>query len=127
MFFERSIPRIAREHAHFADLLEHKRRVMTILDRCAESRIFPRGLAPLAAFRILSMGIFGAAALRLAGRLPDRAADRLAEDALEASIAGLKSGSPVTYRVDHDLAEASTTRQRSRPTRNRPRQRARIP
>jgi AcrR family transcriptional regulator len=107
MFFDRSIPRIAREHRHFARLLEHRKKLMSLLARCIESGAFPPGLDPIAAFRVASMGLFGVAALRLAGRLPDPAADRLAADVTEAAIAGLKAGSAVSYRVDLDPAFAA--------------------
>ena len=119
MFFERSIPRIAAQHAHFEEILDHKRRLMTLLDQCADGKVFPATLAPLALFRVLSMGLFGVIALRLAGRLADRAADRLATDVVEAAIAGLHAGSPVSYRAELEAlpTESSTSRRLPRPAR----------
>jgi AcrR family transcriptional regulator len=104
MFFERSIPRLAREHAHFESLLEHKRKLMSFLERHADGHTFPSALSPVAMFRVLSMGVFGVAALRLAGRVSDRAADRLAVDTVEAAIAGLRAGCPITYEAELDPA-----------------------
>ncbi|MEO8448650.1 MAG: TetR/AcrR family transcriptional regulator [Gemmatimonadota bacterium] len=102
MFFERSIPRLAREHPHFEEILEQRRKLMAVLDRCADGKLFPASVSSLAIFRVVSMGLFGVIALRLAGRLLDRVADRLAADTVEAAIAGLRAGSHVSYRADLD-------------------------
>jgi len=98
MFFERSVPRMSDAYEHFGSLVEQKRRFIASLERCFHVGIFPNDLHPLAAFRVLSMGIFGAAALRLAGRIPSADADALAGDSLEVAIAGLRSGAALRYR-----------------------------
>lgn len=120
MFFERSILRLAREHDHFDRVLEQKRRLMALLDRFTDGSVFPAGLAPAQIFRVISMGLFGVMALRLAGRVSERAADRLAVDVIEAAIAGLRAGSAVSYRIEDDAGgfpSGTSTRRPGRATR----------
>jgi AcrR family transcriptional regulator len=103
MFFERSMPRIVREHSKFDELVEHSRQLFAVVQRCIDAGILPKSLTPVAAFRVLSMGIFGVAALRLSGRLTDADADALATDTIEAGIVGLSNLATVQYRGEWPL------------------------
>jgi AcrR family transcriptional regulator len=93
MFVDRSVPRITREYERFSFVGEMKRRLMREIERCIEAKIFPSTLNPAVAFRMLSMGVLGAAVMRLSGRFsPGEDADLIAADVLDVTLAGLRSG-----------------------------------
>jgi AcrR family transcriptional regulator len=93
MFIDRSVPRICQEYERFAFAREGMARVVDLVRACIDAGLFPPSTNPVAAFRVLSMGVFGVAAMRLSGRtLSGDAADALARDVLDAIIAGLRAG-----------------------------------
>ena len=60
---------------------------------CIDARVLPAGLNPSVAFRLLTMGLFGAAMMRLSDRLAHgEDADALARDVLNVTLRGLQSG-----------------------------------
>jgi AcrR family transcriptional regulator len=98
IFLDRSVPRIAEQYQHFKLLIEMKQEVADQIRRCAESGAFPASTDPMSAFRILICGLFGACATRLFNRLaPGEDGDALAHDAIELTIAALRSGVPLTF------------------------------
>ena len=98
MFVDRSVPRISRDYERFAFVHELKGRLTQLIQTCIDSGALPASLDPRAAFRILSIGVYGTAVMRLADRLgPDENSDALARDVLETTIAGLRSGVQLTY------------------------------
>jgi AcrR family transcriptional regulator len=97
MFVDRSVPRISREYERFALAREMKERLIGEIQQCIDARIFPATLIAAVAFRMLTMGILGAAVMRLSQRLgPGEDPDLIAADILDVTLAGLQSG--VTLR-----------------------------
>jgi AcrR family transcriptional regulator len=97
MFVDRSVPRISREYERFALASEMKERLIREIQRCIDAKVLPAALDAAVAFRMLTIGILGAAVLRLSQRLaPGEDPDLIAADMLDVALAGLQSG--VTLR-----------------------------
>jgi AcrR family transcriptional regulator len=93
MFVDREVPRISQEYERFAFVREVKSRVVDLIRACVDAGVFPRATKPFAAFRVISMAMFGVAVMRLSGRMaPGEDPDVLARDALETVIGGLRAG-----------------------------------
>ncbi len=93
MFVDRSVPRISREYERFAFARQMKQSILDELAACVRSGALPPTVEPAAAMRALSASLIGAAVLRLSDRLaPGEDADRVAANALDVALAGLKSG-----------------------------------
>ena len=93
MFVDRSVPRISREYERFAFAREMKGNIVNEIAACIDAGLLPRSIDPAVAMRMLTMGVVGVAVLRLSDRLaPGENADRLAEDMLNLTFAGLQSG-----------------------------------
>ena len=93
MFVDRDVPRISQDHERFAFARDLKLGVVDLVRRCIEAGVLPGDTKPFAAFRVLSMGMFGVAVMRLSGRMaPGEDPDALAHDVLETVIAGLRAG-----------------------------------
>jgi AcrR family transcriptional regulator len=104
MFVDRTVPRISQDWERFGFVRELKAQVGTTIQRAIDAGLFPAGSHPHAIFRILATAIQGAAVGRLCQRgVPLEDTDALARDTLEAALAGLRAGSPVTLRpISHD-------------------------
>jgi AcrR family transcriptional regulator len=97
MFLDRSVPRISKGLARFGFLRAIRLQVDALIQKAIDAGAFPAGSRPDVLFRIMLAAVHGVAVMRLCDRLaPGEDADALAVDALEAVIAGLRSGSPVT-------------------------------
>jgi AcrR family transcriptional regulator len=92
MFVDRTVPRICREHERFAFAREMRLELFAELARAADEGALPKGVSDVALFRILTMGVFGVAVMRLSGRLTAEHADVLVEDVLNVALAGLNAG-----------------------------------
>jgi AcrR family transcriptional regulator len=93
MFVDRSVPRISREYERFAFAREMKERLIGEIQRCIDAKVFPATLNAAVAFRMLTMGILGAAVMRLSQRLaPGEDPDLIAADILDVTLAGLQTG-----------------------------------
>jgi len=93
MFVDRSVPRITREYERFAFARDLKFWIAGHIQACIDANIFPASVKPMAAFRILTMGLLGVAVMHLSDRLgPLENPDDLARDVLDVGIAGLQSG-----------------------------------
>jgi AcrR family transcriptional regulator len=98
MFLDRSVPRISRDWERFAFVRDLRHTLSRRLHECMDAGVLPPGTNPEAAFSILATAIHGACVIRLCSRLtPGSDADALARDTLEAAIAGLRAGSPITF------------------------------
>ncbi len=101
MFLDRSVPRISRDWERFAFVRDMKGALGARLRECVAAGTFPATVDPEAAFSILAAAVHGAAVIRLCRRLGSgEDANALARDALEAVLAGLRSGSPVTLAAE---------------------------
>jgi uncharacterized protein YqfA (UPF0365 family) len=70
-----------------------KQQLVEDIQRCIDAGLLPRGLNAAVAFSLLTMGIFGVAAMRLSQRVaPTLDVDAAAADMLDVILAGLQSG-----------------------------------
>jgi len=98
MFLDRSVPRISRDWERFAFVRDLRSTLSRRLRECVDAGALPPRTNPEAAFSVLATAIYGACVIRLCSRLtPGADADALARDTLEAAIAGLRAGSPITF------------------------------
>jgi AcrR family transcriptional regulator len=96
MFVDRTVPRISREYECFAaaQLLKHE--LTAHVEACIEAGALPRTLPPHLAFRLLTVGLLGVAAMRVSDRIGEHEhPDALARDALDVAIAGLQASIPL--------------------------------
>lgn len=93
IFVDRAVPRISREYERFAFAREMKAHLLAHIQACIDAGLLPAELNPNVAFRLLTMGLFGAAMMRLSDRLGrGEDADTLARDVLNVTLRGLQSG-----------------------------------
>jgi AcrR family transcriptional regulator len=93
MFMDRSVPRISQVYERFAFAREMKSHLVAQLQACIDAKVFPANVNAHVAFRLLGMGLMGAAVMRLSDRLgPGVNADALARDVLNVTLRGLQSG-----------------------------------
>ena len=98
MFVDRSVPRISKDWERFGFVRDMRVRLEQTIADAASAGVFPAVANPHAIFRILVAAVHGVAVMNLSNRLaPGEEADALAKDALEAALAGLRAGSPVTF------------------------------
>ena len=99
MFLDRSVPRISKDWGRFGFVREMRLQLDAIIQSAIDAGQFPAGSRADVLFRIMLTAVHGAAVMRLCDRLsPDEDGDAIARDALEAVLAGLRAGSPVTSR-----------------------------
>jgi hypothetical protein len=87
------VPRITREYERFTFTRNLKAQAAEQIQACIDAKRFPVTVRPMAALRVLTMGLLGVAVMHLGDRLsPLENADDLARDVLDVLIAGLQSG-----------------------------------
>ena len=93
MFMDRSVPRISHLFERFALAREMKAHLVAEIQACIDAKIFPQHVNAHVAVRLLTMGLMGAAMMRLSDRLAQgENADTLARDVLNVTLRGLQSG-----------------------------------
>ena len=93
MFMDRSVPRISHLFERFTLAREMKAHLVAEIQTCIDAKIFPEHVNAHVAVRLLTMGLMGAAMMRLADRLAHgENADTLARDVLNVTLRGLQSG-----------------------------------
>lgn len=98
MFVDRTVPRISRNWERFSFVGTMKGRISGLIQRAIDEGHLPKGTDPLAAFRILSAAVMGAAVMQLCNRIgPGEDTDALARDTLEAALTGLRTGFPLSF------------------------------
>ncbi len=98
MFVDRSVPRLTEEWERLAFMREMREELNRDIAACVSSGAFPPSTEPDAVFHILAAAVYGAAVIRLSDRfIARRTADALARDVLEAALAGLRHGVPITF------------------------------
>jgi AcrR family transcriptional regulator len=101
MFVDRSVPRLTRDWERLPFMRATREELSALITRCVTSGDFPAGTDAGAVFHILAAAVHGAAVIRLSDRfIPRRTADALARDVLEATLTGLRHGSPLTFKGD---------------------------
>ena len=92
MFVDRSVPRISQAYERFAFAREMKAHLVGQIQSCIQSGALPSHLDANVVFRLLTMGLMGAAMMRLSGRLgAGENADTLARDVFAVTLRGLQS------------------------------------
>lgn len=100
MFFDRSVPRISMHREHFTLLVELRRRMAALVADCIAQGELPPAVDPYTVMRLLLTALHGAVSARLYNRLaPNERGDALAHDMIELTIAGLRAGTPLTFRA----------------------------
>jgi len=93
MFMDRSVPRISQVYERFAFAREMKTHLVAQIQACIDANALPAHVDANVAFRLLTMGLMGAAMMRLSDRLGrGENADALARDVLNVTLRGLQSG-----------------------------------
>jgi AcrR family transcriptional regulator len=93
MFMDRSVPRISQVYERFAFAREMKTDLVAQIQACIDAKALPAHVNANVAFRLLTMGLMGAAMMRLSDRLGHADnADALARDVLNVTLRGLQSG-----------------------------------
>jgi AcrR family transcriptional regulator len=93
MFMDRSVPRISHVYERFAFAREMKTHLVAQIQTCIDAKVLPAHINASVAFRLLTMGLMGAAMMRLSDRLGrGEDADALARDVLNVTLRGLQSG-----------------------------------
>src|ERR1044071_4871789 len=84
MFVDRSVPKISQAYERFAFAREMKERLVTQIQCCIDAGALPKHLDAHVVFRMLTMGLLGAAIMRLSDRLgPGENPDTLARNVLD--------------------------------------------
>ena len=92
MFVDRSVPRIGQEYERFAFAREMKARLVSQIQSCIDDGSLPSHLDAHVVFRTLTMGLLGAAMMRLSCRFgPDENPDKLASNVLDVTLRGLQA------------------------------------
>ena len=92
MFVDRSVPRISQVYERFAFAREKKEALVGQIQSCIDAGALPKHLDAHVVFRMLSMGLLGAAMLRLSDRLgPGENPDTLARGVLDVTLRGLQT------------------------------------
>ena len=98
MFVDRSVPRISQNWERFAFVGAMKEHLAGLIRKAVDAGHLPKGTDPHAVFRILTAAVVGAAVMQICNRLaPGEDADALARDTLEATLRGLRAGSPISF------------------------------
>jgi AcrR family transcriptional regulator len=96
MFVDRSVPRISQAYERFAFARELRSHLIAQIQTCIDSGALPSHLNANVVFRLLTMGLLGAAMMRLSARLtPGENADSLARDVLAVTLRGLQTTGPL--------------------------------
>lgn len=113
MFLDRSVPRISRADECFASARRLKLDINARVQACIDSGELPPSTRPPVAFRLLTVGLLGMAAMRLSHRVPEgEHPDALARDLLDVTIAGLQAAIPLrsdafAYPLDQPADDVS--------------------
>jgi AcrR family transcriptional regulator len=93
MFVDRTVPRISQVYERFAFAREMKTHIVAQIQACIDAKALPAHVNANVAFRLLTVGLMGAAMMQLSDRLGrGENADALARDVLNVTIRGLQSG-----------------------------------
>ncbi|HEV3215758.1 MAG TPA: TetR/AcrR family transcriptional regulator [Vicinamibacterales bacterium] len=107
IFVDSAAPRISRDWERFSFVRDLRHNIEHQIQRCVDEGMFRAAGSAASIFRIVSTAMYGAAVFRLSHRLtPGEDADALAQDLLDATLAGLQSGIDVRFRACSDTREA---------------------
>ena len=110
IFVDSAVPRISRDWERFSSMRELRAEIEQDIQQCIDQGVFPGIESPGAIFRILWTAAYGAAVFRLSHRLaPGEDSDALAQDLLDATIAGLRHGIELHFSTASDTREPLDT------------------
>ena len=93
MFLDRTVPRIGRDYETFQSASRLRQELHDYIQTCIDAGDLPASTQPPVAFRLLTVGLLGVAAMRLSDRVGEgEHPDALARDVLDVTIAGLRTG-----------------------------------
>jgi AcrR family transcriptional regulator len=98
MFLDRSVPQFCEQWEKFEFMTRAMDEAVAVVARAVDAGVLPSGTDPGAAFHVLWGAMHGPATAAVCGRFgPGEDPDALAHDVFEATLAGLRAGSPVTF------------------------------
>lgn len=115
MFLDRSVPRISRADECFPSARHLKLEIGARIQACIDAGDLPPTTRPPVAFRLLTVGLLGMAAMRLSHRVPEgEHPEALARDVLDVTIAGLQAAIPLrsdahSYPLDEPAAAPASS------------------
>ena len=110
IFVDSAVPRISRDWERFSSMRELRAEIEQDIQHCIEQGVFPGIESSGAIFRILWTAAYGAAVFRLSHRLAQgEDSDALAQDLLDATIAGLRTGIELHFSTASDTREPLDT------------------
>jgi AcrR family transcriptional regulator len=102
MFVDRTVPRISRDWERFRFVHELQDYAATMIQTAIDAGQLPPSIKPPAAIHVLFAAVHGAALMSLCERMAHgESGDALVRDTLNAALAGLRAGSPVTFEAAH--------------------------
>jgi AcrR family transcriptional regulator len=100
MFVDRTVPCVSRGYEAFASARTLKDQFLGHIQACVDSGALPPSTQVHVAFRLLTVGLLGVAAMRLSDRLgAGEQPHALARDILDVTIAGLRTGIPLSSQT----------------------------
>jgi AcrR family transcriptional regulator len=110
MFLDRAVPTLKGAAERIPLFAEMVKRMRNTMRRCIDEGIFPGATDPIAVFDVLKTAVHGAATATVCGRLrPGEKGDALAHDLIEITIAGLRSGVPLSFQHTCSFDELAAT------------------
>ncbi len=98
MFVDRTVPRISRDWERFRFVHELQNYAATMIQAAVDAGQLPPSIKPHAVIQVLFAAIHGAALMSLCERMAHgESGDALVRDTLNAALAGIGAGSPVTF------------------------------
>ena len=106
IFVDSAVPRISRDWERFSSMRDLRHDIEQDIQQCIDEGAFRGADAPGAIFRLLWTAAYGVAVFRLSHRLaPGEDSDALANDLLDATIAGLRTGMELRFSTASDTRE----------------------
>jgi AcrR family transcriptional regulator len=101
MFLDRAVPTLKGAADRIPLFAEMVHRMHDAMRRCIDEGIFPGATDPIAVFDVLKTAVHGAATATVCGRLrPGVQGEALAHDLIEITIAGLRTGVPLSFSAN---------------------------
>jgi AcrR family transcriptional regulator len=107
IFVDSAVPRLSRDWERFGAMRALRHEIEQDLQQLIDDGVFPQADSAASIFRILWTAVYGAAVFRLSHRMaPGEDADALAQDLLDAVLAGLRGGLAPRFHASLEQGEA---------------------
>jgi AcrR family transcriptional regulator len=98
MFLDRTVPQFCENWEKYDFMGEKMREAVAVVQSAVDAGVLPAGTDSGAAFHVLWGAVHGPATAAVCGRFGHgEDPDALARDVLEAAVAGLRAGAPITF------------------------------